>query len=62
MQVLGTLVVLEGNVLFKDNHHHPEGFSGALYLSSFGQIILKNNTNIEFLNNNGRSVLIIEMI
>jgi hypothetical protein len=44
--------------VFQKNHHHPEGFSGALYLSSFGQIILKENTTISFLNNSGKSVLI----
>lgn len=55
-QILGTLVVLQGDILFKENTHHPEGFSGALYLSSFGQIILYPSTNITFLNNNGRSV------
>lgn len=41
--------------MFRENRHHAEGLSGALYLSSFGQIVLNPNTNITFLNNNGRS-------
>lgn len=55
-QILGTLAELHGNILFEENRHDPEGFSGALYLSSFAQIVLTAQTNITFINNNGRSV------
>lgn len=53
LRILGTLVVLKGDIRFENNRHHPEGFSGALYLSSFGQIVLHENTNITFYNNTG---------
>ena len=54
-KILGTLVVLKGNIMFKDNRNYPDGISGALHLSSFGQIVLHSGTNITFLNNTGRS-------
>lgn len=54
LRILGTLAVLEGNVVFRENQRHTEGFSGALYLSSFGQIVLNRGTNITFLNNTGK--------
>lgn len=53
LRILGTLVVLKGDIRFENNRHHPEGFSGALYLSSFGQIVLHENTNITFYKNTG---------
>ena len=53
-QVLGTLAALEGELSFWNNQHHSEGFSGAIYLSSFGQIILHENVTISFINNTGK--------
>lgn len=51
--MVGGLAVLGGNILFSENSHDPEGFSGALHLSSFGQITLQKGTNITFTNNSG---------
>ena len=56
LKILGTLVVLEGNILFRDNRNYPDGISGALHLSAFGQIVLRSGTNLTFLNNTGRLV------
>lgn len=53
LKVVGGLAVLGGNILFNENSHDPEGFSGALHLSSFGQIKLQRGTNITFTNNSG---------
>ena len=53
LKVVGGLAVLGGNILFSENSHDPEGFSGALHLSSFGQISLQKGTNITFTNNSG---------
>lgn len=53
LKVVGGLAVLGGNILFSENSHNPEGFSGALHLSSFGQIKLQRGTNITFTNNSG---------
>lgn len=57
LQLVGTLVVFDGTVHFDSNRHHPEGLSGALYLSSFGQMLLMDNAKIYFTNNTGRLVL-----
>ena len=42
--------------MFRKNNDHSGGLSGALYLSSFGQMMLDAGVNITFLENSGRSV------
>ena len=56
IQLVGTLVVFNGTVLFENNRHHSEGLSGALYLSSFGQMLLAENARLNFIGNIGRFV------
>ena len=51
---MGTLVVFNGTVNFVNNRHHSEGLSGALYLSSFGQMLLADGARLNFTNNIGR--------
>ena len=53
---MGTLVVFNGTVNFVNNRHHSEGLSGALYLSSFGQMLLAERAKLNFTNNTGRFV------
>ena len=59
MQLVGTLVVFSGMVQFENNRHHSEGLSGALYLSSFGQMLLEENATLNFTGNLGRFVICI---
>ena len=56
LQLVGTLVAFNGMVLFLNNSHHSEGLSGALYLSSFGQMLLEENAMLNFTGNTGRFV------
>ena len=57
-QVVSSLLSLEGDLWFVGNRRHEEGFSGTLYLSSFGQLQLHSGTNITFINNTGRCVCV----
>ena len=50
-------MVFSGMVLFENNRHHSEGLSGALYLSSFGQMLLEINATLNFTGNLGRFVI-----
>ena len=50
-------MVFSGMVHFENNRHHSEGLSGALYLSSFGQMLLENNVILNFTGNLGRFVI-----
>lgn len=53
-QVLNSLVSLSGNISFIDNRHNITGYSGALYISQSGRILLTRNTFVEFISNTGR--------
>lgn len=59
LQLVGTLVVFSGMVYFVDNRHHSEGLSGALYLSSFGQMLLEENVVLNFIGNTGRFAIFV---
>ena len=49
-------VELQGPVKFYSNN--AVGFDGgAIYLLSYSQLLLQNDTQLEFVNNTGRSVL-----
>ena len=51
LKVIGTLMMLSGDLEFKRNHVDGEG---ALYLLLFGQMQLSQSTSIKFEENNGR--------
>ena len=51
LKVIGTLIVLSGELEFKRNYVDGEG---ALYLLSFGQMHLSQSTSIKFEENYGR--------
>ena len=55
-QLIGSKVTIEGEILFIGNDARRDG-GGALYISSFGQILMKYNSKIVFANNTGRCVL-----
>ena len=41
-------------MVFDRNRYHPSGYSGVIYLSAFGQIMLEKSVDILFRNNTGR--------
>ena len=41
-------------MVFDSNTYHPSGYSGVIYLSAFGQIMLEESVDILFKNNTGR--------
>lgn len=41
---------------FVGNRAHSEGFSGSLYFSQYGQVLLRRGANISFINNTGKYV------
>lgn len=54
--------MLDGDVMFSSNRHHPDGFSGVINLAAFGQIMLQSGANITFINNTGVYVFIACMV
>jgi protein involved in polysaccharide export with SLBB domain len=52
LQVIGSIVTIDGDVRFVGNDARRDG-GGALYISAFGQILMKENSNMLFENNNG---------
>jgi len=52
--VIAGKVNLEKQVMFADNNAEQTK-GGALYLISFSQFRLLNNTNLTFINNTGKS-------
>lgn len=45
-------------MVFDSNRDHPSGYSGAIYLSAFGQIMLEKLVDIHFMNNTGRYIAV----
>jgi hypothetical protein len=54
LQLIGSKVTVEGEIQFIGNDARRDG-GGALYISSFGQILMKYNSKIVFANNTGRT-------
>ena len=54
MQALNSLIRFGGHAVFDSNTYHPNGYSGVIYLSAFGQIMLEESVEILFRNNIGR--------
>ena len=57
-QALSSLIRFGGHVVFDSNRHHPSGYSGVIYLSAFGQIMLEKLVDIHFTNNTGRYITV----
>ena len=56
IKVITGRVELQGQIKFYSNN--AVGFDGgAIYLLSYSQLFLQNDTQLEFINNTGRSVL-----
>ena len=45
-------------MVFDSNRYHPSGYSGVIYLSAFGQIMLEKLVDIHFTNNTGRYIAV----
>lgn len=53
IKVISGKIIFQGSVKFYSNN--AIGFDGgAVYLLSFSQMFLENNTQLEFINNTGR--------
>ena len=58
IKVITGRVELQGPVKFYSNN--AVGFDGgAIYLLSYSQLLIQSDTQLEFVNNTGRSVLLI---
>ena len=54
IKALSSLIRLGGHLVFDSNRYYPSGYSGVIYLSAFGQIMLETSVNILFKDNTGR--------
>ena len=52
-KVIAGIVYFENHVIFINNNAN-NSVGGALYLLSFSQLYLMENTNLSFINNTGR--------
>ena len=55
IQVIGSVVTVNGDMRFIGNDARRDR-GGAMYISSFGQILMRVNSSILFENNTGRYV------
>ena len=61
MQIIGSTMTVNGRVDFEDNNAESVD-GGALYLTSYGQVVLQRGAQMNFIGNRGRlgSAIVVE--